>query len=295
MTPTRFLIATVAKAFGFHRRNLRMADAASEMHLLREAEAHLGMLVWENCENIDEISVEYWNLRKLVKERGQIQKRIDERQAKLDQAHLERSEMISAMTDLPQEALDERLETLKEMEDLARERDEIILQARLIRRSYDGLKMKLEVLTGEKSETEPEKAQAEANVVRQRLATLRTDFQNLKTKRQEIAQRIEEGDRKVDAIEASHNDHRKVRRTEAAQAFQLIGDANKELSTLRAEAGVLDTQIRHLQSEIGRHVSRNTDGATPCRDAAKNYLGMVEIMRALRRSIALNHRLAGEA
>jgi hypothetical protein len=68
MTSSRYLVARVAQAFGYVRRAQRMADAASEMHLLREAEAQLGAAIWEKVENIEALSVEYWNLRKLVKE-----------------------------------------------------------------------------------------------------------------------------------------------------------------------------------------------------------------------------------
>ena len=72
MTSSRYLVARVAQAFGYFRRAQRMADAASEMHLLREAEAQLGATIWEKVENIEELSVEYWNLRKLIKERDEV-------------------------------------------------------------------------------------------------------------------------------------------------------------------------------------------------------------------------------
>ena len=72
MTPSRYIVARVAQAFGYIRRAQRMADAASEMHLLREAEAQLGSMIWANVENIEELSVEYWNLRKLIKEKQEV-------------------------------------------------------------------------------------------------------------------------------------------------------------------------------------------------------------------------------
>ena len=38
----------------------------------------------------------------------------------------------------------------------------------------------------------------------------------------------------------------------------MIGEGNKEISILRAESGLIDTQMRQLYAEIGRYVSRNT-------------------------------------
>lgn len=53
-----------------------MADAASEMHLLREAESQLGAAIWEKVEAIEELSVEYWNLRKFSKELAAVRKKL---------------------------------------------------------------------------------------------------------------------------------------------------------------------------------------------------------------------------
>jgi uncharacterized coiled-coil DUF342 family protein len=87
---------------------------------------------------------------------------------------------------------------------------------------------------------------------------------------------------------------KKERREKASEAFQHIGDANQEISTLRAELGVLDTQMRQLYTEIGKYVSRNT--ADPeCRKACREMQWLVDVMGALRKSILLNHKLGGQA
>ena len=78
----------------------------------------------------------------------------------------------------------------------------------------------------------------------------------------------------------------------ASKAFQVIGDANKDISALRAEYGILDTRMTQLHAEIGRHISRNASDDPACAEAAKGHLGLVEVMRALRKSITLNYKLA---
>jgi CRISPR/Cas system CSM-associated protein Csm2 small subunit len=86
-----------------------------------------------------------------------------------------------------------------------------------------------------------------------------------------------------------------ARRGQASEAFQVIGDGNKEMSLLRAESALLETQMRQLYAEIGRFVSRNAGTHEGCTAATAGHHGLVDVMRALRRSIALNHRLAGTA
>lgn len=289
MTSSRYYMARFAQAFGYFRKNQRMADAASEMHLLREAEAQLGTLVWAKVEGIEELSVEYWNLRKLIKERDNIREKLASCQERLDQAHEERSAVLNNTPEVHQELFEERVTLLTELETLARSRDEIVAEARDVRRIYEGLRMKLEVLTKEASGGE------EIEQVKSRLTELKTRFSELKQRRVDIGEEIDKGDAKVDVVDSQLNEQKKDRRVNASEAFQVIGDGNKEMSILRAESAVLDTQMRQLFAEIGRFVSRHAGQHPACSKAVSANQGLVDVMRALRRSIALNHRLAGTA
>jgi chromosome segregation ATPase len=291
MTSSRYLIARVAQTFGYFRKNQRMADAASEMHLLREAEAQLGMAIWEKVEDIEELSVEYWNLRKFIKEKELIRKKVEDCQIELDKAHEERASVLNNTPEVHQELMDQRIHLLTELETLARRRDEIVAEAREVRRAYDGFKMKLEVLTNESKGSEADKEKIAE--VKRRLADLKLKFSDLKKQRLLIGAEIEAGDDKVDLVDEQLNEKKRDRRMHASEAFLVISDGNKEISILRAESGLLDTQMRQLYAEIGRFISRNTHHHPACATAASSHQGLVDVMRALRRSIALNHRLAG--
>jgi len=290
MTSTRYFIARFAQAFGYFRRSHRLGDAASEMHLLREAEAYLGAVVWENVEGIEALSVEYWNLRKLVKERDLIRSKLATCQANLDKAHEDRANLLNSTPEFHQELYEERTELLTQLEQLTRQRDQIVADAREVRRTYVGLKMKLEVL-GKESSGSPEDREALVKV-RNRLIELKTRFAELKQDRIQIGERIEAGDAKVDLVDQKILVYRQERRDYASKAFQVIGECNREISVMRAEGGLLDTQMRQLYGEIGRYVSRHASHDPVCAAAAASCSGLVDVMRALRRSIALNHRLA---
>ena len=270
-----------------------MADAASEMHLLREAEAHLGAEIWENVEGIEALSVEYWNLRKLMKEREFARERLAECQARLDEAHEERSKLLNQTPEMQQELLDERVELLKSLEQLALERDRIILEAREVRRMYTGLKTKLEVLQTEGNGSDAHENQIAE--VRRRLIDLRGRFADLKQERIRIGEEIQAGDEKIDKVDARLAEQRKERRVQASESFHIIGEGNKEISALRAETALLETQMRQIFGDIGRHVSRQSANDPACAAACAKHRNLVEVMRALRRSVALNHKLAGQA
>lgn len=270
-----------------------MGDAASEMHLLREAEAQLGAAIWEKTENIEALSVEYWNLRKLIKERDEIRARLAACQERLDLAHEERAALLNNTPEDNQELLDERSQLLVGLEELAHRREQIVTDAREVRRAYIGLKMKLEVLTEASSGSQANTGEIAA--VKSRLIQLKERFVELKAQRIKIGEEIEAGDAKIDLVDAQLREKRKELRILASEAFQVIGDGNKEISILRAESGLIDTRMRQLYAEIGRYVSRNAARDPACAAAAASHHGLVDVMRALRRSIALNHRLAGTA
>jgi chromosome segregation ATPase len=267
-----------------------MGDAASEMHLLREAEAQLGAMIWEKVENIEELSVEYWNLRKLIKEQQEVSAKLAACQEKLTKAHDERAEILNNAPEINQELLDERRDLLAGLEQLSHERDRIVMDAREVRRSYVGLKMKLEVLATEGADS-PED-QEDIAKSKARLIELREKFSALKQERIRIGRLIDDGDAKVDAVDEKLKEEKQQRRLQASNAFEVIGEGNKELSILRAESGLLDTQMRQLYAEIGRYVSRNTKRDSACAAAASAHHGLVDVMRALRRSVAFNHRLS---
>jgi chromosome segregation ATPase len=291
MTPGRYYVARFAQAFGILRRAQRISEAASELHLLREAEAYLGMSVWPRCGEIETLSVEYWNLRKLHQQRDELQGRMNETQAKLNEAHEERARLLTALPESNQELLDERSALLVRLEEQSQHRDRIVAEAREVRRVYEGLKMKLQFLTQEAGADAENTAAAEAT--KQRLGELRARFDELRDERNRIGKEIEKGDAKVDQIDQQLKEERQKRRVEAADSFQTIGESNKEISAIQSETSAFTSQMHQLYIGIGRHVSRNTDRDPACARAARDHRGLVDVMRALRRSIALNHRLSG--
>lgn len=294
MTSSRYIIARVAQAFGYVRKTHRMTEASSEMHLLREAETYLGMSVWERVESINELSMEYWNLRKLVKERDEVTKKEDECKQRLDKAHEERATLLNASPEQNEELARVRAEHLVHMGNLARERDALVAEARDVRRIYMGTKTKMEVLTEERGgKTKRVEDLNQIEDLNARLAEIRQRFDELKGRRAEIGERIAAGDRKLDEVDEKIAELRQIRREKAAEAFQVIGEMNKELSRLRAETGLLEVRMRQLYSDIGRHISLNATTHAQCAAVAKNEQGLVAIMKALRRSISYNHKLAG--
>jgi len=289
MTSTRYIIELIAGAVGLQRKAQRFNDAAIEMHLLREAEGHLGAAIWRNTENIESLSNEYWNLRKLSKKQEELQRQLDVCQQQLVSANHEQAALLmrQAEDENPQ-LVEERKTLLNELEDLAKQRDDVLREGRAIRRQYNGAKLKLEVL-----EEEANQRTADIEDIKGRLAQFKIRFTELKEARDEASEKIRADDAKMDKINAKIKEHAQLNQVAASEAFMAINQVNKEVWQLRAEIGLLENRMHHHQLEIGRHISRHASHDKQCAAAATTHQGLVDVMRALRRSIALNHKLAG--
>jgi len=287
MTPSNYLIARVALAFGFNRRTRRLSEAASETHLLREAELILGRRVWKHVEEVEQLGIEYWNLRRLSAKRTELLEIMKSAEGELESAHEQRAEVLSAKSSKQQELEDERGSLLEELEQLARKRDQVIARAREVRRLYDGLKTKLEVLSQESDQEVPDLDKS-----RKRMTELRNQFDELKIERDAIAALIRGKDQEMDTLETKITAERNLQREEASESFQVIGDANRRISSTKAELGVIETKMQQLYSEIGRHVSLHFRSDPRCQAAVREHKPLVEVMVALRKSIILNQKLA---
>lgn len=286
MTPSKYLFFRIAARFGYLRKNVRLGEAASETHLLKEAETFLGEAIWRKVEHIEALSMEYWNLRKLSKDHERISKEIDQLQGDFNETHQQRTEgWMTAFASL-QDLSDERKKVLAELDLLTRERDRIVAKARDIRRKYHGLKIKQDVLRKEGAMlTEIEKTSS-------RLLEIRADFESLKQEREQIAKDIASSNARIQKIEALANEQKQHGKSQVTENSQYIGDANQQISTKRAELNSLNSEMRKLYADIGRHVSVNSSKNPECKVAGKDHRGLIDVMDALRRSIKYNFRLA---
>ncbi len=290
MTPTRYLLSRIAHMVGIHRRNQRMSDAASETHLLRDAEAYLGAMVWRKVENIESLSSSYWNLRKLSQEQETISSGLAACQEKLNKAHEDRAMLLNTVSGPEQRLLTEKAGIVANLGTLSTKRDEVVAAAKEIRKTYEGLKVKSEVLANQSAETTEDGGEIEK--INASLARLKERFTSLKEERTRISEEIMRGDAQINELTEQLQSLRKTQHENASKAIQSIGDANKDISTLRAEYGILETRMSQLHAEIGKHVSRNISGDPNCAAAVKDHRGLVDVMQALRKSITLNYRLA---
>ncbi len=289
MNSSRYLLARLALSFGIHRKNKRLSEAADEMHLLRMAEEILGSDVWEQAEDIESISVEYWSLRKLSIRKKEIEQKVNEAGDVLDLSHEERNAILSRSNQACLALEKKRDELVRKSEALVAERDNVISKARQLRRKFDASRTKIQVLSEEEGTAEIVRDE------RRKLTNFKTEFLRLKDARDEVGERIAKLDELITRLEDTIAEDRSRLRQEASEAYQSIGKANRDVSQLTAEIGLIDLEMQEHYCEVGRHVSNHAGIDPVCRQICKDHSHLVAQMQSLRSSIALNHKLAAMA
>lgn len=289
MNSSRYLLARIALSFGIHRKNKRLSEAADEMHLLRMAEEILGEDVWEKAEDIEDISVEYWSLRKLTIKKNELEQKVREAGDVLNFSHEERNAILSESNQACLALEKKRDELVRQSEALVAERDSVISQARQLRRKFDASRTKIQVLSEENGNEDIVREE------RRKMMEYKTEFGRLKSSRDEVGKCIQKLDRSITRIEETIADDRSRLRQEAAEAYQSIGKANRDVSQLTAEIGLIELEMQEHFCEVGRYVSNHAGSDSVCRQICKDHAHLVAQMQSLRSSIALNHKLAAMA
>ncbi|MDP6209360.1 MAG: hypothetical protein QGG01_13690, partial [Roseibacillus sp.] len=167
-------------------RQRHATHAATELHLLREAEEILGRLAWAEVEGIEELSVEYWNLRKFTKNYEELSQKIESANVNLSDYNEHRTDLLGMVVDSSKDLTDERATLAETSERLKSERETIVEDARAVKRRHDGVTAKLEVLVGESDQQSPK-----LDASRQELLRLKTQFKELRDRRDALVVRID--------------------------------------------------------------------------------------------------------
>jgi chromosome segregation ATPase len=287
MTHFRYFAWRIAKTFGISMSRHHASHAAAELHLLREADEILGRMSWKDTEELKELSVEYWNLRKLTNQYDELSVIVSSANVDLQRSHEQRAELLEMVVDSTKDLVVERESLIDKSERLGAEREAILGEARSVKRRHDGIKAKLEVLAGEGAPRTPDVDESKAELLK-----LKKRFKALRERRDTLAVKIDNLDNEVKEIDGRIEKRRADMRDEAFESYQSIGKANRGVSHTRAELGILETEMSALFGEIGRYILANH--SHPSLDMiVRNNRSLVNQMAALRISINLNNQLCG--
>ncbi|MDB4687041.1 hypothetical protein OAE85_01620 [Akkermansiaceae bacterium] len=285
MTHGRYIIASLLQHFGVRRKSKRMTDAAFETHLMRDGEEILGAYCWEKAEHIEELSMQYWSLRKLKRAELSLLAKIKESESILAAAQEQRASEIDRANHLDEVFLDERTTLFESVEELSKDRDLIIAEAAQTKKRYAALKMKVKVLQEEDFTQESSEIQKS----RHELAVLRETFSNDKIRLEIINSQLEQLKDQLDQIKGKMDlETGSINGT--SDVFSHISKANRDITKHRADLGIIQEEQATLFYDVGRFLNINST-RIDCREACQGHGLIQEQTRLLQESIELNQKL----
>lgn len=285
MTIGYYLISSFLQHFGVRRKSKRMTDAAFETHLMQDGEEILGAYCWEKIEHIEELSMQYWSLRKLKLAEKSILSQINDAEKILASAQKQRASEVDHSIELGETFLGEQATIFESIEELNKDRDLIIAEAAKTKKRHSALKMKVKVLQEEDEAHES----SEIHEARNELAALRKFFATDKTRLDLIEVKLEQQYDQLNRIKGKI-DLASGPLSGASEVFSTISQANRDITKHRADLGLIQEEQAILFHEVGRFLNINSM-RIDCREACQDHRGIQEQTRLLRQSIDLNQKL----
>ena len=285
MTHVRYGIALLLQSFGCIRKNKRLTDISTEMHLLQDGEEILGASCWSHAEDIEELSVEYWTIRRLEREQEAIKQTISNLEQNLETAQKRRLQLTNQSTDTEDEFSRKRQSLHEAINQLNQTRDEIMFEAQVIKRQHKALSTKTKVLLEEGSESNEEIDQCRSS-----LANLKTQFEQTKEKLEQIDLQIDAKDVELTQLKSTTQAGNNSTEVEIQESFGDISQTNREITKNLAKLGLLQEEHSQNCRDVGRFLSLN-ENRSDCKKTCRSYPHLLRQLKILRTSVRLNRQL----
>lgn len=290
MTKSQYTIALVLQSFGITRKTKRLTDAAFEMHLAQDGAELLGALCWPKTEEIEEVSMEYWNLRRLQRDQQAIVAELEEAEKKLEQAQAKRSGIQEDSAEIDKDLYQKRDQLLRKIEKIELENEQIMAEAEKTKRRISALKMKSQVLREEAGD-DPELSQKRIEKCDAEIAELKKAFLKNResiTTNQTVVKKL---DKKLARIKEQIATDLKESKGDTDAAYSEISEANRAISKIRAKIGLIQNEEYPLFKTIGHFLALNAK-RKDCREACRENRALLKQIQLVLHSAQLNRKLA---
>lgn len=287
MTKSKYFLAIILQKFGVTRKTKRLTDASYETHLMHDGEEILGAFCWRDVAEIEDLSLEYWNLKGLDRERKELLEKIAEAESHMMEAQAHRTSLFNSVKEGESEIARERAELAGRINSLQEEHDGKMAAVLATKKRHTALKTKLKFL---EEEEETEERKSEIKECLNGLADLRETFISQKQELEELKNRIDSRKAELNKIEKKIGEGIRSTEGETNKAYGSISKANREITGYRAKLSAIEEEQDTLFREIGHFLNINANRGD-CLKAAKKHRIILTQLRLLFRSIKLNQQL----
>jgi chromosome segregation ATPase len=291
MNAIGFFMRRLAWQFGIKQERNRWSAVTRETQLLAEAQDLLGKLAWPLCDEIEDLSGEYWQILDLDKRQQDMRDQSENLTTDNEAAQEKLYEIEDRYEHQVQAILSRKRELMEKAVIIMNDVEEIKSSDSDTRRRFGSLKAKLEVLKRQDGDYAEEIEKTRTTLVKLKESHAK-DLAEIAARESEV-EKLEQAVQRIDEEVTSR---REQLRNETAELVQEIGKRSKQIAELSAKIGSIDTQKGEMSFLMGQYLSNAIDGKDRTVDKALHpYRPIVAKIKSLRTSIQYNQRLARRA
>jgi predicted nuclease with TOPRIM domain len=289
MNAFQFQLRRLARYFGIRREKQRLASLSRESQFLHEAVDLLGRAAWQDASAIDDLAVEFWQIRDLEKQQLELRTTMETIRGRNAELEARRAEIEGSFNAELEKLKELKIDRMSRALELMKANDAQKVELEHVKRRFAGLKLRLKAL-----EEDP-MADAGGNTVS---ATAHT-MEDLKAEYGRVQAGIEARTAELHALEQGTSEvdsqleaKREELKRASAEIISQLGKSSKELADLAAKVGSLQNSKNALANRIGVYLSRNIDNPSKeIRSVLSKHRELASKIRHFRQSIAYYQRL----
>jgi len=290
MTKTQFFFANIFAKLGLPRTQKRLLEAAGELQLLKEAQEVLGSHVWSNLKGEPQYQRVINEIELLLAEKSNLLDKAEILKNKEQDIRDQSNNRFSVPDNQHEESQLEFQQEQAKLVKLRAEQTQLKSNAAAIKREHD---QTVSFINELKAATEIDTTTLEHQ--KKKIASLKQSFTDLKKQKIQLDNQISKSTDIMNKISEVINASNNLEQDSTAHKFRILGENNKEISTMFSRIGLIDNKIGTHYSELGKHISLDSLENSTSRDLVKPHFRMCKVMKALRASIRYNHQLGGRA
>jgi chromosome segregation ATPase len=282
-----FLLSNLGKKLGMRRPAAWRASINREHHLVKTTEQALGEQAWQEIEEIEELTIEYWEIKDIENQQAELEKRNRTLEAEIEIFRNQREEITKRINKKLERKRDELIDKTSTVDSIATETEQAEHEKRVIEKRFEALKLKRKILM--EQDGTPEESQA----IYDTLKELKVEHTEKKRSLAAPIRASKEAEQAVAATNGEINALQDSIREETADVTEEFNQLSRRVAQNRSRIGALELTKGRALVRIGRYLGLHQDDPIPETQAVcSNHRDLVSRIVRLRRSINFHRRLA---
>lgn len=288
MNSLQFQFCRIGRIFGIRRDRQRMAAMTRETQFLHEAVELLGRAAWQDTQSIDDLAVEFWQIKDVEKQQVDLRESMESIREDNTRLENERVEIESRFNEEINGLKEDKIDHMSDALELMRDNDTQKAELERVKRRYAGMKLRLKAVAEEHGDG----VGLDANSLNSSMEELKANYSGIQQEIDGRAKTIKENEATIASIDLNLGEKRQAMKTATSDIVSKIGKGSKQLADISAKIGSLQNSKNALANRIGRFLSQNIENPSQeIRSVLSKHRALTSKIRYFRQSIGYFQRL----